>query len=294
MTDLEATGERFVPDLQYGEVVHAEHLVRYLVATQLAPSRRVLDAACGEGYGTALLQAAGASPATGLDVDERTLAHARSRHPGPDFVVGDVRELPFADDSFDLVACFETIEHVPDPDGVLVELRRVLADDGLLLVSTPNKHEYLVENEFHEREFFHEEFVALLEAQFEQVEILLQHNWLTSAVLAPALAREASGDEPLELELRKVAAIEPGAELYTLALCGSIALPRLRPAGVVSSVDEAHRLAKRLVEAERAAERWHTEYRRAQGTLLDVYGSAWWRMTAPLRRLVELVRRRIG
>ncbi len=127
------------------------------------------------------------------------------------------------------MACFETIEHVPEPDGVLVELRRVLADDGLLLVSTPNKHEYLVENEFHEREFFHEEFVALLEAHFERVEILLQHNWLMSAVLGSKLARGASGDEALEIELRKVAGIEPGGELYTLALCGSGDLPRLRP-----------------------------------------------------------------
>ena len=127
-------------------------------------------------------------------------------------------------------------------------------------MSTPNKHQYLVENEFHEREFFHEEFVALLEARFERVEILLQHNWLTSAVLAPELARAASGDEPLDVELAKVAAIEPGAELYTLGLCGTGELPRLQPVGVIAGVDEAHLLAERLVEAERTAERWHGEY----------------------------------
>jgi SAM-dependent methyltransferase len=290
MTGLDATGERFVPDQQHGEVVHAEHLVRYRFAAQLASSRRVLDTACGEGYGTALLAAAGARSATGLDVDERTVVHARSRHPGPVFAVGDVRKLPFADESFDLVVCFETIEHVPDPERVLGELHRVMADDGLLLVSTPNKHQYLVENEFHEREFFHEEFVALLEARFARVEILLQHNWLTSAVLGPRLAREASGDEPLELELRKVAGIEPGAELYTLGLCGSGELPPLRPAGVLSTVDEAHRLADRLVAAERTAERWHSEYQ----TLVSVYDSVWWRMTAPLRGLADLVRRKRG
>ena len=287
---LEATGERLVPEEQHGELVHAEHLVRYLVAAQLAPSRRVLDAACGEGYGTALLAAAGARSATGVDVDERTVAHARSRYPAAEFETADIRDLPFGDASFDLVACFETIEHVPEPDGVLVELRRVLAHDGLLLVSTPNKHEYLVENEFHEREFFHEEFVALLEAHFEHVEILLQHNWLMSAVLGSKLARRASGDEALGIELRKVAGIEPGEELYTFALCGSEALPALRPAGVVASVDEAHRLAERLVEAERTAEHWHSEYQ----TLVGVYDSVWWRMTAPLRWLADRLRRRLG
>ena len=161
-TPLRATGERLVPDLQHGEVVHAEHLVRYLVAAELAPDRRVLDAACGEGYGTALLAAAGARSAVGVDLDEATIAHAAVRHPVPSSCAATSAQLPFDDGAFDLVVSFETIEHVRDPDAVIDELQRVLAGDGLLLVSTPNKHRYLVENEFHEREFFHEEFVELL------------------------------------------------------------------------------------------------------------------------------------
>jgi SAM-dependent methyltransferase len=290
MTGLEASGERFVPDEQHGELVHAEHLVRYRLAGQLAHSRRVLDAACGEGYGTALLAGEGARSATGVDIDDRSVNHARSRHPGPKFICADMRELPFGDGSFDLVVCFETIEHLAEPEAALVELTRVMSEDALLLVSTPNKHQYLVENEFHEREFFHHEFVALLEARFQRVETLLQHNWLTSMVLAPRLARETSGDQTLEIELRKVAGIEPGGELYTVALCGFGDLPRLRPEGVVAGVDEAHRLAERLVEAERTAERWHSEYQ----TLVGVYDSVWWRMTAPLRWLADVVRRRHG
>jgi SAM-dependent methyltransferase len=290
VTGLDATGERFVPDKQHGQLVHAEHLVRYRLAGQLAPSRRVLDAACGEGYGTALLAAAGARSATGVDIDSSSVEHARKRHSGPEFVAADVRALPFGDGAFDLVVCFETIEHVADQEAVLEELRRVMAADGLLLVSTPNKHQYLVQNEFHRREFFHEEFVAFLEARFERVQILLQHNWLTSTVFAPALAGEASGVQPLHVELRKVAGIGPGAELYTLALCGAGELPALRPVGVVASVDEAHRLAERLVEAEHTAERWHSEYQ----TLVGVYSSVWWRMTAPLRWLADLLRRRRG
>jgi O-antigen biosynthesis protein len=294
MTELRATGERFVPHAQHGELVHAEHLVRYRLAAQLAPSRRVLDVACGEGYGTALLAARGARSAVGVDVDEPTITHARLNHREAEFVLGDVRELPFEDATFELVVSFETIEHVPNAERALVELKRVTAEDGLLLVSTPNKHQYLVENEFHEREFFHEEFLALLHERFDRVQPLLQHNWTTSAVLMPAHAREATGRDSYELELAKVAGIEPGGELYTLALCGSRELPALRPVGVASGVDEAHRLAERLVEAERAAERWHDEYRRAEDGLIGVYGSVWWRMTGPLRRLVKLARLRGG
>ena len=291
---LRATGERLVPELQHGELVHAEHLVRYLVASELARDRRVLDAACGEGYGTALLAGAGASSATGVDLDEATIAHARSRHSAPEFIVGDVGDLPFDDASFDLIVCFETIEHVPDPGRALAELQRVSAPDGLLLVSTPNKHQYLVENEYHEREFFHEEFVELLTARFARVELLLQHNWLASAVLPVSAAADRSGELDHELAFHKLTGLEPGQELYTLALCGRGELPQLRGAAVAATVDEAHELARRAVEAERTAEMWHGEYKRAEAGLLQAYNSVWWRLTAPPRRLIELVRRRLG
>jgi SAM-dependent methyltransferase len=291
---LQSTGERLVPELQHGELVHAEHLVRYLMATELASGRRVLDAACGEGYGTALLAAAGARSATGVDLDELTIAHAEGRHAGAKFVRADVRQLPFEDGAFDLVVSFETIEHVRDPESVLDEFRRVLADDGLLIVSTPNKHHYLVENEFHEREFFHEEFVALLGTRFPILDVLLQHNLVTSAVLPPAVATERSGEHDHDLVFRKVAGVEPGGELYTVVLCGRGELPRVKGAAVAAGVDEAHELARRVVDAERTAEMWHAEYERAEQTLLQVYASVWWRATAAPRSLLERVRRRRG
>ena len=254
----------------------------------------MLDAACGEGYGTALLAGAGSSSATGLDLDEAAIAHARSNHPAPEFVVGDVGDLPFDDASFDLIVCFETIEHVPDPGRALAELQRVVAPEGLLLVSTPNKHQYLVENEYHEREFFHEEFVEFLRARFASVELLLQHNWLASAVLPVPAAGDRSGELDHEIAFHKLTGLEPGQELYTLALCGRDELPQLRGAVVAATVDEAHELARRAVEAERTAEMWHGEYRRAEEGLLQAYNSVWWRLTAPPRRLIELVRRRLG
>ena len=140
-----------------------------------------------------------------------------------------------------------------------------MTDDGVLLVSTPNKHEYLVDNEFHDRELFHEEFVALLQARFERVEILLQHNWLTSAVLTAALAREASGDEPLELRCRKVVGIEPGAELYTLALCGSRrAAASCRPAGVLRGSTRPTGWPGAWLRPSARAKQWHDEYRSAE------------------------------
>lgn len=306
-TPLEVTGERLVPELQHGEVVHAEHLVRYQLAAELARSRRVLDAACGEGYGTNLLAAAALS-ATGVDLDEPTITHAKARYPDAEFVLGDVLHLPFGEGVFDLVVSFETIEHVGDPERALDEMRRVLADDGLLLISTPNKHQYLVENEFHEREFLHEEFLELLATRFPRVESLLQHNWLASAVLSPAEAGDASGRNAQGTWFGKLTGIEPGAELYTLAICGNGSIPPLPPVVVAAGLDEAHDLARRLVSSEgnaetlhrdlmsarETADHWHREYQRADQQLLDVYGSVWWRVTRPLRLIADRVRRRRG
>ena len=98
-------------------------------------------------------------------------------------------ELPFEDGRSSSWSRFETIEHVAEPESVLDELGASWTDDGLLLISTPNKHRYLVDNEFHEREFEHEEFVDLLAARFPNVEVLLQHNWLASAVFRRRCAR---------------------------------------------------------------------------------------------------------
>ena len=122
-SSLEATGERLVPELQHGELVHAEHLARYRLAAELADSRRVLDAACGEGYGTSMLAASGARSATGIDLDEHAVAHAQAAYPRAKFVTGDVRRLPFDDSTFDLVVSFETIEHVRDPQCGLGRVR---------------------------------------------------------------------------------------------------------------------------------------------------------------------------
>ena len=98
---LEVTGERLLPEQQRGELVHAQHLARYRFAAQFARGRRVLDAACGEGYGTAILAAAGARAAVGVDIDQPTVDHARAKY-GLDFERADVAELPFEDGSFDL------------------------------------------------------------------------------------------------------------------------------------------------------------------------------------------------
>jgi 2-polyprenyl-3-methyl-5-hydroxy-6-metoxy-1,4-benzoquinol methylase len=231
--------ERFIPD-QMGEgLVAAEHLGRYWWAAQFAEGRRVLDAGCGIGYGSNMLAQAGATEVTGVDIAESVIEAARpGAAPGVTLQAGDVAALDFPAESFDLVVCFEVIEHVEDTDGVLDELARVLAPGGLLLISSPNRERYVPGNPHHRYEFTPEELRATLGRRFGEVRLLRQHDWLSSAILDDQ-AFATSGADPLEgVRVRKLVGHTPGAETYSLALASDGELPAsLMPLTLTHSVE---------------------------------------------------------
>ena len=135
MADLTFTGERFLPACT-GEIAY-EHWHRYAFARRFVAGKRVLDAACGEGYGSALLGEAAAS-VVGVDIDGPTIAHAGSRY-GNDgrvrFIEGSCTELPLPDASIDVVVSFETIEHLREEDQprMVAEFARVLSPGGIVV-----------------------------------------------------------------------------------------------------------------------------------------------------------------
>jgi SAM-dependent methyltransferase len=191
--DLAFTGERFVPGVP-GEIVY-EHVHRYAFARRFATGRRVLDAACGEGYGSALL-AQVAIDVVGVDVDGATIAHARSTYPARNlaFVEASVTSIPIPSGSIDLVVSFETIEHLAASDQplMLAEFARVLAPEGVLLVSSPNRPEYSerrsYRNAFHVHELDRSELARLLAPHFSETRWYRQRLWLGSMLRSEAHA----------------------------------------------------------------------------------------------------------
>lgn len=185
---IDWTGERCVPWAHDLQVVY-EHYHRYLLAQRLVGGRTVLDLASGEGYGAALL-AENAKAVVGVEIDARAVAHSKRAYdlPGLTFVEGSMVDLrAFPDGSFDVVTCFEAIEHVMEHERVLAEVRRVLKADGLFLMSTPDRLQYTdhshQDNPFHVRELSTAELRELLEAVFPQVAIWGQSLVLGSLVL---------------------------------------------------------------------------------------------------------------
>lgn len=167
--ELPFTGERYVPGI-HGQI-ELEHRHRYYMARQLAAGKRMLDIACGEGYGTEIL-AATAAYAVGVDIDAQTVDHARKRYVRENlsFTVGTCEHIPLPDRSVDLVVSFETLEHTDQHEQMLSEITRVLTPDGVLLVSTPNRAIYRaangLPNPFHMKELELPEFIELLGRYF--------------------------------------------------------------------------------------------------------------------------------
>jgi 2-polyprenyl-3-methyl-5-hydroxy-6-metoxy-1,4-benzoquinol methylase len=174
------TGERMVPEGAGIDTVW-EHLYRYRLAARYVRGKDVLDVACGEGYGTAALAAAGARSVIGVDVDEATCAYARRRYTryGIDIRRGNATDLPLEARSVDVVVSFETIEHVPRPAEFLDECCRVLRPGGLVIVSTPNVEVYNPDrdparNPFHCSEMTTSEFLAVVGRFFTAVTVFSQ------------------------------------------------------------------------------------------------------------------------
>lgn len=172
-----------------------EHAYRYRFAAQYVRGRRVLDLACGEGYGTAALRRAGARSVVGLDISWQVCRRAGRKYAGS-FCAGDAQVLPFADRSFDLIVSFETIEHIERPDVFLDECVRVLLPKGLLVVSTPNKavhRESAERNPCHRSEMYEEEFFSLVSSRFRHTKRYLQliktAPWWSPRSLAATHAR---------------------------------------------------------------------------------------------------------
>jgi glycosyltransferase involved in cell wall biosynthesis/2-polyprenyl-3-methyl-5-hydroxy-6-metoxy-1,4-benzoquinol methylase len=184
---LEWTGERYLPSVEEASIGY-EHLHRYAYATQFVANKKVLDLASGEGYGSYLLSR-GAEFVVGVDIDKKTIRHARNKYikSNLQFKTGTITDIPIEGRNiFDLIVCFEVIEHIDDHENLLKEVKRLLTKDGLFIVSIPNKWTYSdepkYENPFHVHELYLDEFTKLFEKYFRLVKILGQRIYCNSNI----------------------------------------------------------------------------------------------------------------
>ena len=222
---LEFTGERVVPGQVEADLWN-EHLARYLFAVRLARRRRVLDIGCGAGYGSYELSHAAAS-VVGVDLSPEAVALACGAYAASNlkYLSASATSIPFADASFDLITCFEVIEHIDEWLLLLKEARRLLAPGGQFIVSTPNKSYYaesraqIGPNPFHVHEFQYDEFKSALESAFPCVTLYVQ-NHVGAVSFQPAVAPAPHVPQSAELHL-EASHPDPASAHFYLAVCAA-------------------------------------------------------------------------
>jgi len=177
MNEIDGHPERIIPDETSAGIVSL-HLKRYDFAQPYVTGKRVLDIACGVGYGAAYLRDH-AMEVVGVDLDQEAISYAKRRYAGPhnlSFLQADATRLDVKDCSFDVVCSFETIEHVAEVRKYLLEMQRVLVSGGTYIVSTPAAaySTNRPSNPHHVQEWSPVDFESLMREYFSRVELFSQ------------------------------------------------------------------------------------------------------------------------
>ncbi len=178
---LELTGERTLPDVPAENYWFRRHLVVYEWIAARVSGLRVIDMACGEGYGSDVLARA-AAQVVGVDANPEAHEHARLRYRRPNLRFERDLVETFSTPA-DAVVFLQTIEHLQDPGAVLEHFRSLIADSvaqgptGAVFVSTPNVLTLAPagaprsDNPWHVHEYRAEEFEELCRGTFSAVSL---------------------------------------------------------------------------------------------------------------------------
>ena len=249
------TGERYIPHLRGN--IRYEHLHRYAMYASQATNKTVLDIACGEGYGSAIL-AQRAARVCGVDISNEAVAHAKLTYSpsikNVEFKQGSADAIPYPDAYFDLVTSFETLEHLQPQEQMLAEIKRVLKPGGLLILSTPDKEAYAEadggHNEFHVKELTGVEFRELVGKFFRNFTMhgqrLATVGWIQTAPQKSNILASLSISSRGELTQDSTQFDTP---VFWIAICSDGKLPEITPSIFADPSDDIFR-------TERSVLRW--------------------------------------
>lgn len=159
-----------------------EHIHRYNVVLQyINPNSKIVDIACGNGFGSYMLSQKTKELVVGGDISAETIDYCSKQYTSEknlQFKVIDGTNIPFEDNNFDCITSFETIEHTSKYKEMIQEFYRTLKDGGIAIISTPNikvnSPTGIVLNPFHTQEFTYEELQLILKEIFDEVQLFGQ------------------------------------------------------------------------------------------------------------------------
>ena len=223
---MKPTGERYV----HNEIIDqnaAEHIHRYQLASRFSGNKRILDIGCGSGYGSQLLK--NCLSYTGIDISAEAIQHCKDSFGGPNiaFQVSDATKLEIPQERFDLITCFEVLEHVVHPGLIVQHAARLLKEDGLFISSTPDKTIYNSHrsepNEFHVHEMEKHEYKEMLNANFNHTVLFAQNFVQCSFIYDPSSATNSWTEIGTEGFLKPETDPLP---IYWIAISSNVRIPK--------------------------------------------------------------------
>ena len=161
----------------------ASHIARYGFAESAVRNKRVCDIACGAGYGSCFLSKF-AEIVTGIDISTQAIEWARTyfQSENVSFHCADGSKAWPVDETFDVITCFETLEHIPEPHAFIEQLVVHLAPGGKLFLSVPNgpRDEKRANNPYHLHHFTEIMLKELINKYFVEPQFYSQaykKNW---------------------------------------------------------------------------------------------------------------------
>lgn len=254
---MEFTGERYVPELTADSEITIFHMQRYLSVLSLCKGKKVLDAACGEGYGSNMISDV-AESVIGIDISKEAVENAKKKYDKSnlEYINASVEKLPLENESVDVVVSFETIEHVNKDiqNSFINEIKRVLKKDGILIMSSPDKKNYSdipnFNNEYHVCEMYRDEFKEFLSTKFTNISLYYQGMFSDSYIFEEGNTRK--GMLNLNFNINK----EDSRAEYIIAVCSEVEIPE-KLSGILwddanfyyKQRDELSKIAKELENA---------------------------------------------
>lgn len=137
--NTKVTGEYLLPG-KFPKKTEDEHFERYIFASNFVKGKKVLDIACGVGYGCKMFSKSGANYIIGIDILNDNIKHAKDKYSASNiiFIQGNLYDIDY-EEEFDIITSFETIEHIEDDSLALNKFYTALTKDGILIISTPNR-----------------------------------------------------------------------------------------------------------------------------------------------------------
>jgi SAM-dependent methyltransferase len=165
-----------MPGIWHENYWFRRHEAAYHAAVPFCRGARVVDAGCGEGYGTALLSEEAGARVLALDYDAVTVRHVRSAYPGANVARANLVSMPVRAGAAEVVASLQVVEHLWDQQRFVRECARALRPAGTLILSTPNRLTFTPAgapaNPFHARELSAAELADLVTPEFEVTRLL--------------------------------------------------------------------------------------------------------------------------